>query len=180
MSRRKMFGGVRTAIRTRPSAAFRQIDSDLGTAVACTDHQHVLASIWLRIAVFRGMGKRSVESAMPSRQRWNSGVPAGDHDHPGGNSASRSLDTPVAVAAVDPCGLNAEPWLEAVVRRVLLQVLHELITCHPAAEIARNPVTRKVRQPADGVQVQTVIAGPPGFPDARAPLQQGGVYAARP
>jgi len=116
------------------------------------------------------MGKRSVEGAMPPRQRWNSGVPAGDHYHPGGNSASRSLDSPVAVTAVDPCGLNAEPWLEAVVRRVLLEVSHELITCHPAAKIARNPVTRKVGQPADGVQVETVVAGPPWLADTLAPL----------
>ena len=129
-----------------PGSAFRQIYSDLRAAVACAYHQHVLSSKGLRIPVVRGMGKRSVEGAMPPRQRWNSGVPAGDHYYPGGNSASRSLDSPVAVAAVDPCGLNAEPWLEAVVRRVLLQVLHELVPCHPAAKIRWNPVARKMRQ----------------------------------
>jgi hypothetical protein len=57
------------------------------------------------------------------------------------------------------------------VRRVLLEVSHELITCHPAAKIARNPVTRKVGQPADGVQVETVVAGPPWLADTLAPLR---------
>jgi hypothetical protein len=76
----------------------------------------------------------------------------------------------VAVTTVDPYGLSAEPWLEAVVRCVLLQVSHELITCYPAAEIARNPVTRKVGEPADGVQVETVVAGPPWLADTLAPL----------
>jgi hypothetical protein len=55
-------------------------------------------------------------------------------------------------------------------RRVLLQVSHELITCYPAAEIARNPVTRKVGEPADDVQVETVVAGPPWLADTLAPL----------
>ena len=59
----------------------------------------------------------------------------------------------MAVITVNPRGLDTEPWLKAVMRGVLLQILHELITCHPAAELARNPVARKVRQPADGVQV---------------------------
>jgi hypothetical protein len=54
--------------------------------------------------------------------------------------------------------------------RLLLQVSHELITCYPAAEIARNPVTRKVGEPADGVQVETVVAGPPWLADTLAPL----------
>jgi hypothetical protein len=85
------------------------------------------------------------------------------------------LDTPAAVIAVDPRGLDSEPWLKAMVRRVLLQVLHKLIACHPAAELARNPVARKVRQPADRVQMQTVIAGAPLLSDVLAPLQDGGV-----
>jgi len=89
------------------------------------------------------------------------------------------LDTPAAVIAVDPSGLDTEPWLEAMVRRVLLQVLHELIACHPAAELARNPVTGKVRQPADRVQMQTVVAGAPLLSDVLGPLQDGGIYAAR-
>jgi hypothetical protein len=36
----------------------------------------------------------------------------------------------MAVLTIDPCGLNAESWRQAEVGRVLLQVLHELITCH--------------------------------------------------
>ena len=64
-------------------------------------------------------------------------------------------------------------------RRVLLQILHELVACHPTAELARNPVARKIRQPADGVQVQTVVAGAPLLSDVLAPLQDGGVYATR-
>ena len=59
----------------------------------------------------------------------------------------------MAVITVNPRGLDTEPWLKAVMRGVLLQILHELMTCYPAAELARNPVARKVRQPADGVQV---------------------------
>ena len=139
----QMFGGVRTAMRTRPAPPSARSTAISVPLLPAPYHQHVLSSKELRIPVVRGMGKRSVEVALPSRQRWNSGVPASDHYYPGRNSASRSLYSPVAVAAVDPCSLNAEPQLEAVVRRVLLQVLHELITCYPAAEIARNSVTRK-------------------------------------
>jgi hypothetical protein len=85
------------------------------------------------------------------------------------------LDTPAAVITVDSSGLDTETWLEAMVRRVLLQVLHELIACHPAAELARNPVTGKVRQPADRVQMQAVVAGAPLLSDVLTPLQDGGV-----
>ena len=162
------------------SAALRQIDGDLGAAVARADNQHVLAAIRSRIAVFRGMNHRPIECAWPSRQIWHAGIPAGHHDYPRGNRASGRPDLPVAVITVNPRGLDSEPWLEAVVRRVLLQILHELVACHPAAELARNPVARKVRQPADGVQVQTVVAGAPLLSDVLAPLQDGGVYATRP
>jgi hypothetical protein len=86
----------------------------------------------------------------------------------------------VAVITVNPRGLDSEPWLKTVMLRVLLQILHELIACHPAAELARNPVARKVRQPADGMQVQTVVAGAPLLSDVLAPLQDDGVCATRP
>jgi hypothetical protein len=86
----------------------------------------------------------------------------------------------VAVITVDPYGLDSELWLKAVVGRVLLQILHELIACHPATELARNPVAGKVRQPADGVQVQTVVAAAPLLSDVLTPLQDDGVCAAPP
>ena len=60
-----------------------------------------------------------------------------------------------------------------------LQVLHKLIACNPAAEVTWNPVARKMRQRADGVQVQTVIAAAPRFPHT-ATLDDGRVYAAHP
>ena len=101
---------------------------------------------------------------------WKAGISGGHHDHPRRYRASVRADTPVAVIAVNTRGLNPEAWLEAMVCRVLLQVLHELVPCHPAAKIARNPVTRKVGQPADGVQVKTVVAGPPWLADTLAPL----------
>ena len=66
-----------------------------------------------------------------------------------------------------------------MVSRILLQVLHELVTCHPPAEVTWNPVARKMRQRADGVQVQTVVAAAPRLPHTPT-LDDGGVYATRP
>ena len=126
------------------------------------------------------MNHRSIECAWPSRPIWHTGIAAGHHDYPRGNRASRRPDLPLAVIAVNPCGLDSELWRKPVVRRVLLQILHELVASHPAAKLARNPVARKVRQPADGVQVQTVVARAPLLSDVLAPLQDGGVYATRP
>jgi hypothetical protein len=84
---------------------------------------------------------------------WNARISGGHHDHLRGNRASGRADTPAAVIAVNTRRLNPEPWLEAIVRRILLEVLHELVTCHPAAEVTWNPVARKMRQGANGVQV---------------------------
>ena len=86
----------------------------------------------------------------------------------------------MTVLAVNPRSFDPEPWLETVVRRVQLEVSHELVACNPAAKLARDPIARQVRQPADGVQMQAVVAGPPWFSDALALLKDGGVYAARP
>ena len=86
----------------------------------------------------------------------------------------------MAVITVNPGGLDTKLRLEAMMRRILLQVLHELIPCHPAAELTGNPVARKIRQPANGVQMQPVIAGPPLLPDVLPPLQNDGAYATRP
>jgi NADPH-dependent 2,4-dienoyl-CoA reductase/sulfur reductase-like enzyme len=44
-----------------------------------------------------------------------------------GNRVSGRADLPVAVITVNLGGLDSEPWLKAVVRRVLLQILHELV-----------------------------------------------------
>ena len=162
------------------STALGQIDGDLGATVACADDQHVLATIRPRIAVFRGMNHRSIKRTRPFGQIWHTRVAAGHHDHSRRNRASSRLDTPVTVIAVNPRGLDAEPWLEAMVCRVLLQVLHELIACYPAAELAGNSVARKVREPADGVQMQTVVARAPLLSDVLAPLQDGGIYVTRP
>jgi hypothetical protein len=57
--------------------------------------------------------------------------------------------------------------------------LHELVACHPSAEVTWNPVPRKMRQRANGVQVKTVIAAAPRLPDTST-LDDGGVNAARP
>ncbi len=70
----------------------------------------------------------------------------------------------MAVIAVNTGGLNPQPWLEPIVRRVLLQVLHELVACHPSAEVTWNPIARKMRQRTNGVQVQTVISAAPWLP----------------
>jgi hypothetical protein len=110
---------------------------------------------------------------------WHPAIAAGHNHNPRGNRAIGSLHTPLAVLTVDPRGLNAEPWLQSVVRCVLLEISHELVTRHPAAIFTRNAVTRKVRQPPNGVQVQAVVAGPPGLPHTLAALQNGGVYAMR-
>ena len=95
------------------------------------------------------------------------------------NRASGRADTPVAVIAVDTRGLNPELWLKTMVRRVLLQVLHELVARHPAAEVTRNPVARKMRQRADRVQVQTVVAAAPRLSHTPT-LDDGDVYATGP
>jgi hypothetical protein len=122
----------------------------------------------------------SVECAWPPWQIGHAAIPAGYHDDARGNRVSGRADLPMAVITVNPGGLDSEPWLKAVVRRVLLQILYELVACHPAAEIAGNPIARKVRQPADRVEVQTVVAGAPLLSDVLGPLQDGGIYAARP
>jgi hypothetical protein len=84
----------------------------------------------------------------------------------------------MAVIAVNARGLNPEPRLEAMVCGVLLQILHEMVARHPSPELPWNPITRKMRQRADGVQVQTVIAAAPRFPHTPT-LNDGGVYAPR-
>jgi hypothetical protein len=83
----------------------------------------------------------------------------------------------MAVIAANTAGLNPQPGLEPIVRRVLLQVLHELVTCHPSTEVTWNPVARKMRQRANGVQVQTVISAAPWLPHP-PPLDDGGGDAA--
>ena len=108
---------------------------------------------------------------------WQPGIPGGYHDDPRGNRASGHANPPVAVVAVNTRRLNLQPRHEPMVRRILLQVLHELVPCHPAAELARNPVARKVRQRADRMQVQTVVTTAPRLPRTPA-LKDGGVYPA--
>jgi hypothetical protein len=110
---------------------------------------------------------------------WKSGIPGGHHDHPRKNRASCRTNTPVVVVAVNTRGLNPEPRLEAMVHRVPLQVLNELVACHPTAEVTWNPVAGEMRQRANGVQVETVIAAAPRLPHTTT-LDDGGVYAARP
>lgn len=116
-------------------AALRQIDGDLGAAVSRANNQHVLVLIRPRIAVIHRVNQGSIESARPSRHMRKPGKTRRYHHHPRGNRASRRLDTPVAVIAVKTRDFNAEPRLEAMVRRILLQVLHELVACHPSAEV---------------------------------------------
>lgn len=158
--------------------ALGKIDGDFGAAVARTNNQHVLVAIRLRIAVFHRMNHRPIECAGPSGQMWKPGISGGHHNHSRGNRASGRANAPVSVIAVNTRGLNPEPRLEPVVRRVLLQVLHELIACHPSAEVTGNPVARKVRQRADGVQVQTVVTAAPRLPHTST-LDDGGVSGER-
>jgi hypothetical protein len=109
------------------------------------NNQHVLVAIRLRIAVIHRMNHGSIEGARPSRQMWKAGISGGHYDRPRKNRASGRVDTPVAISVVNTRGLNPEGWLEAMVSRVLLQVLHELVPCHPGAEVTGNPVARKMR-----------------------------------
>jgi hypothetical protein len=85
----------------------------------------------------------------------------------------------VAVIAVSARDFNAEPRLEAMACCVLLQILHELVAGHPAPEVMWNPVTRKMGERANGVQVETVIAFAPRLPHTPT-LDDGGVYSVRP
>jgi hypothetical protein len=160
-------------------AALGKIDGNLCAAVARTNNQYVLIPIGLRVAVLHRMNHRSIECARPSRHMWKTGKSGGHYDHPRRYRASIRPDAPVTVIAVNTRGINPEAWLEAMVRRVHLQVLHELVACHPAAKIRRNPVARKMRQRSDRMQVQTVVAAPPRLPHTPT-LNDGGGYAPRP
>ena len=115
--------------------ALGQIGGDLGAAVACADNQHVLAAIRPRIAVFRGMNHWTIERTWPSRQRGHPRIAASHHDHPCRTGTGCGLDGPVTVLAVDARSFDPEPWLETVVRRVQLEVSHELVACNPAAKL---------------------------------------------
>jgi hypothetical protein len=67
-SRRKIFGGVRTAIRTRLAPPSTRSDGNFSAAVPRANNQHVLVVIRLRIAVVHRMNHWSIECARPPRQ----------------------------------------------------------------------------------------------------------------
>lgn len=135
-----------------------QIDGDLGTRVARTDHQHPTAHEQIRVAIRRRVHEFTREHAGPVGHERNIALPRRDHDSLSLELATRGLDQPARTAVIDPLHLDPRPHVERMPLGVPLQIRQHALPRRPLPERTRHPMSRQAREPTNGVQMQPVVA----------------------
>ena len=154
----------RTHRNTNPSsAALGQIDGNLGAAVPRADNQHALAAKGPRIAVINRMNHRPIKHTGPSADmargysRWPPQPPAQE-------SCRQRSGPPMAVITVNPGGLDTKLAARGDDAPRTAPGIAQTDRAPPSGRTHGESGSPEVRQPANGVQMQPVIAGPPLLP----------------
>src|SRR5580692_5956009 len=154
-------------------ASLAQIGSDLGTAVAHADHEHIEPGERDRIAVLPGVPQLAgIRLApRPVRHVWRVSVTGRDHDRPRREPlARRGVNHPPNAVTVlrlrrcYPLHLGARADLELMPGPVAFQVIDHVVPGRPATRRTWNPEARQPGETAHGVQMQPVIARAPAGP----------------
>ncbi|GHG68579.1 hypothetical protein GCM10018980_62170 [Streptomyces capoamus] len=165
--------------------ALRQVHGDLRARVADPDDEHVTVPVGRGVAVVAGVQQLAAVSvpARPVGQPGGVVEAGGDHHRAAGQlPAAGGVQQPAGAVpgALDAVHLHSGDDLQRVVFGVLLQVAHQVVPGHPAAEPAGYAQAGQCGQPSGGVQVQPVVVPPPGGADPVGLLQDHGPDAPGP
>ena len=146
--------------------ALGEVEGDLGARAAGPDDEHVLTGERRRRAVAGGVQDLAAE-ARAARPRGHVRavlVAAGDDDVARLHLARGGDQPPAVVLALDALHAHAEPHVERVPARVLVEVGDELVARRERRRLERRAVGEP-RVPARRVELEPVVAPAPGRRD---------------
>src|SRR5439155_2853661 len=155
-------------------ALLRQVGCDLGAAVPDADNENALSAKVVARAVISRVDDAAAEGFDPLPV-WNLllvVMAGGNHDHVREPVAAVGLDQPPAVLRPHPRDPAAEPYVEAEMVGVLLEVSGEHVLRHVAWIRSRDRVVREPGEAPDRMQVQTVVPARPRSPDLLVLVEQ--------
>ena len=158
-------------------ATVGEVDCDLGAGVPRADDEHVLATEGLGVDVVGGVDDAPVGTVEP-RPRGNEGLlaeAARDDDESGFAVAGRGVQCPGISGAVDPSHFDAELRLDPVMAGVRDEVVGVRVLRDPFPGRSVDRQARQAREPADRVEVETLVAGSPGGADLLRALEHDAV-----